>query len=69
MLNAHRFAFPEVFTLGLISKCVSLDKLDETVEEENSELLRRALKAFSSAKHFIAEVRGDEPDVVHNVTI
>ena len=68
MLNAHRFAAPEAVTLGLISKSVSSENLDEAVEEEISELLRCAPEAVSAAKRLIAEVRGKAPDDVRNTT-
>ena len=69
MLNVHRFASPEAFTLGLISKSVSAEKLDAVVEEEISELLRCAPESVSAAKLLIAEVRGKDPDDARNVTI
>ena len=69
MLNAHRFAAPEAVTLGLIAKSVSVEKLDQAVEEEISELLRCAPEAVSAAKRLIEEVRGKEPDDVRNATI
>ena len=68
MLNAHRFAAPEAVTLGLISKSVSSENLDEAVEEEISGLLRCAPEAVSAAKRLIAEVRGKAPDDVRNTT-
>lgn len=69
MLNAHRFAAPEAVTLGLIAKSVSVEKLDQAVEDEISELLRCAPEAVSAAKRLIAEVRGKEPNDVRNETI
>ena len=69
MLNAHRFAAEEAVSLGLISKSVSMEKLDEAVEEEIAELLRCAPEAVSAAKRLIAEVRGKEPDDVRSATI
>jgi len=69
MLNAHRFAAPEAVTLGLIAKSVSVEKLDQAVEDEISELLRCAPEAVSAAKRLIAEVRGKEPNDVRNATI
>ena len=69
MLNAHRFAAAEAVVLGLISKSVSAEKLDEAVEEEISELLHCAPEAVSATKILIAEVRGKEPDDVRSLTV
>jgi len=69
MLNAHRFSAEEAVHLGLISKAVSADKLDEAIEKEINELLRCAPEAVSAAKRLIAEVRGKEPADVRSATI
>ena len=69
MLNAHRFSAEEAVNLGLISKAVSADKLDEAIEKEINELLRCAPEAVSAAKRLIAEVRDKEPDDVRSATI
>ena len=69
MLNAHRFSAEEAVSLGLISKSVSMEKLDEAVEEEIAELLRCAPEAVSATKRLIAEVRGKEPDDVRSTSI
>jgi methylglutaconyl-CoA hydratase len=69
MLNAHRFSAEEAVHLGLISKAVSADKLDQAIEKEINELLRCAPEAVSAAKRLIAEVRGKEPADVRSATI
>jgi len=69
MLNAHRFSAEEAVHLGLISKAVSADKLDEAIEKEINELLRCAPEAVSATKRLIAEVRGKEPADVRSATI
>ena len=63
------FAAEEAVVLGLISKSVSAEKLDEAVEEEISELLHCAPEAVSATKILIAEVRGKEPDDVRSLTV
>ena len=69
MLNAHRFSAEEAVNLGLISKAVSVDKLDEAIEKEINELLRCSPEAVSATKRLIAEVRGKEPADVRSATI
>ena len=69
MLNAHRFSADEAVHLGLITKAVSTDKLDEAIEKEIKELLRCAPEAVSATKRLIAEVREKEPQDVRSATI
>ena len=69
MLNAHRFSAEEAVHLGLISKAVSTEKLDEAIEKEINELLRCSPEAVSATKRLIAEVRGKNPAEVRVATI
>ena len=69
MLNAHRFSAEEAVHLGLISKAVSTEKLDEAIEKEINELLRCSPEAVSATKKLIAEVRGKNPAEVRVATI
>ncbi len=69
MLNAHRFSAKEAVSFGLVSKAVSIQSLEEEIDNEINELLRCAPEAVSSTKNLISEVRGMEPHAIREYTI
>jgi len=69
MLNAHRFSAKEAVRLGLVAKAVSIQSLQEEIDNEVTELLRCAPEAVSSTKNLISEVCGKEPQAVREYTI
>ena len=69
MLNAHRFSAKEAVSFGLVSKAVSIQSLEEEIDNEINELLRCAPEAVSSTKNLISEVRGMEPQAIREYTI
>ncbi|MBG55727.1 MAG: enoyl-CoA hydratase [Deltaproteobacteria bacterium] len=69
MLNAHRFSAKEAVSFGLVSKAVSIQSLEEEIDNETNELLRCSPEAVSSTKNLISEVRGREPHAIREYTI
>ncbi len=56
MLNAHVFHADEAVALGLLDKAVPAEQLDESVQQELTELLNCAPQAVATTKQLLARI-------------
>jgi methylglutaconyl-CoA hydratase len=69
MLHARRFDAEEALRLGLLSRVVAVEDLDEAVEAEVQLLLACAPESVGRTKQLIRQVEGQLPEDVRDLTI